>query len=96
MNEFAAQGSGIEATRQLIGKTGEHALAHIRAFDAALSDIEPLLLGDLEKLLEERPHLPRSLRVYSESSAGLDRIVGLIGETPRAHRQEKIALVLLA
>ncbi len=61
-----------------------------------LTHVETLLPGDLQKLLEQRTYRSRALRVNPEPPARIDAVAGLVGVTPRAHKQEKIALVLLA
>jgi hypothetical protein len=60
VDQFAAQRAAVQPLRQLVGETRQHALAHARRrVLRLLADVESLLLGDLEELLEQRSDLPR-------------------------------------
>src|SRR5581483_12133059 len=59
-------------------------------------DIETFPAGNFQKLLEERPDLPRRLGVNAEPPASVEIVIVFIGVAPGAHEQEKIALMLLA
>jgi hypothetical protein len=52
VHQFAAQRAAIEPPGQMIRETHQHAFSHRSAVDPLLADIEPLVRGDLEKLLE--------------------------------------------
>jgi hypothetical protein len=95
MNEFAAKGTGVESSGEMIGKTSKHAFADLGALNALLYNIETFAARDFEELLEQRPNLPGSLRMDSQPPTGLNGIVVLGGETPRPHQQKEVALVFL-
>ena len=73
VHELAAQGPGVQAPRQVVGKSGQDALAHLRPVDAPLGGVEALGLRDLQKLLEERADLAGRLGVDAQPAAGVQR-----------------------
>ncbi len=96
MHQLAAQRSGIKSFGQVVGKPGEHALADRHAIALARGEVESFLFRNLQKLPEKRANLTRALGVDPESATGVEAIVRLLGVSPRAHREEEVALVLLA
>ena len=86
MHQLAAQRALIQTARELVAEADEHALAHRRAVDPFLCDVEFLVGRQLQKLREQRADLPCSLGVNPQPPAGVEVITGLFGIAPRAHQ----------
>ncbi len=71
MDEFAAQCPLIHPPRHAIAETDENAFLQRLVFHFARLRVEAFVLGDAEKLLEQRPDLPRGDGVNAQLAAGV-------------------------
>src|SRR6185503_15068826 len=71
VDQLAAKRARIDPSREMIGETDEQAFLQRFARRWFLAHVESFALGDLEKLLEQRPDLPGRLRVDAQFLATL-------------------------
>jgi hypothetical protein len=91
MDEFTAEGAGIDATSDAIAEADEDAFVERFILNFARGGIEAFAFGDVEELLKKRTNLPGGDGVNAEPAASIDAILIARGVGPRTHEDPKIA-----